>query len=339
MAGNIGTRFGDSSNGTPHPYSVLLRRGQTYTVRADTTVAINDEAGSVVESDKPIAVFGAHDAALNNITPSTYWGLEQRNMLVQEMLPYEYWATRDYLSISMIDSAAVGSYDPGVGEKVRAVTYDSSNSIRLVSSNDQDTTGYVDRYRTLDAENIRGGYSVSSSSQLPLLPFAIDYRLASSSLVSSAPTMLQLVPWQNATNLYTFAVTDDSHTRKRQYISIIARADQFSDISMWTNGIGPRQLNVLPKIGGDQQIPGRDDLLGRTYEVTAGAYELRADSNFILYQYGRVTYSLNGGWSEESPTTFVTAYAAAGGMRLRTAATARPVATATRTCGGWSISL
>jgi hypothetical protein len=67
------------------PYTVALNQGQTYQLR-NTDVSPADLSGSIVTSDKPIAVFGGHQCAnipagnvacdhiVEEITPTTTWG-------------------------------------------------------------------------------------------------------------------------------------------------------------------------------------------------------------------------------------------------------------------------
>lgn len=337
--GRIGTRFGDSSNGTVHPFTVLLRRGQTYAVLADTSTALNDEAGSIVESDKPVAVMAGHDAALNNVTSSAYWGQDQRNTLAQELLPYKFWSTHDYLGVPMIDSSTASTSNPGAGEKVRCVTYETFNTIRLQSDNGYDTSAPIDRFQTFDVANVQSGYNVGSATGQPVLPFAIDYRLMAPSTVASAPALLQLTAWDDATSRYSFSVPGGYDVRVRHYLTIITRADQFTKISYYKDGQGPKALVGLPQIGGNYAIPGHEELLGRTFEVIGGSYNLKADSNFLAYRYGRLSYSIDYSWGLNDNSTYCGEYATVVGMRLRSCATARPHVIASRSCDAWTLRI
>src|SRR5207244_4005527 len=89
----------DGNFGMPHPFIVTLNRGQVYWVKA-TVGYDNDMSGSTIVSNKPVAVLGGHEDALNGYSsiPS-----EQRNILVQEMTPVQYWGDAGFYTLPFVD--------------------------------------------------------------------------------------------------------------------------------------------------------------------------------------------------------------------------------------------
>src|SRR5688572_29210218 len=56
-----GVNSGPGSSGTPQPYIVKLQRGQCYLVKSHCGSSDNDISGSIVQSDKPVAVISGHE--------------------------------------------------------------------------------------------------------------------------------------------------------------------------------------------------------------------------------------------------------------------------------------
>jgi hypothetical protein len=335
MGGHTGKLYGSGASGTEHPYSVTLQRGQIYLVRADTSTLGNDEGGSTVVASKPVAVIGAHEAALNGLTQAAQYGFEQRNLLVQQALPYEYWATRDYIGVPIIDLPATAENDPNSGEQVRVFSYDSVNRARLIDNSDRDTSSDLTRFGVFTTPHVRDGYMVSSSYGERILPVAIDYRLPTSGGVCSMPTMQQLVPLSEATNQYAFSLGKSyAASSLVAYLTVIALSDSLASIEYWLDGQGPRSITIQHQAGSDFAIPGHSELIGRRYEVHEGSYILRSNSNFIAYVQGFETYGTNfyASFYNES-------FASPIGFRLHYDSPARPIVTAARSCSGWSLTL
>jgi hypothetical protein len=68
------------------PYSVSLNQGDVYQLQ-DPTVP-DDLTGTLISSDKPVAVFGAHAC---DFVPA---GVQSCNHLVEELWPLQYWGTQ-----------------------------------------------------------------------------------------------------------------------------------------------------------------------------------------------------------------------------------------------------
>jgi IgGFc binding protein len=72
------------------PYNLVLQPGDAYQLR-NTNDALNDLSGTIIKSDKPIAVFGSHQCA--NIPSGDEWFCDY---LVEQLLPVNTWGNDFY---------------------------------------------------------------------------------------------------------------------------------------------------------------------------------------------------------------------------------------------------
>lgn len=80
MGGHVGI-YGKHATGVPVPYTVTLRRGQCYLVKSGGSDATTDISGSIVESDKQIAVIaGQENAMLGGVSSRN---LEGRDFMIE----------------------------------------------------------------------------------------------------------------------------------------------------------------------------------------------------------------------------------------------------------------
>lgn len=113
------------------PYSVKLNRGQCYFVKSGSNQNDIDISGSLVESDKPVAVLGGQENAALGNTSLTF---DHRDFMIEQMIPVNFWDT-SYVSIPMKDSQPFDPANEGVGQNYRVYAYDSSGSDVLFTSN------------------------------------------------------------------------------------------------------------------------------------------------------------------------------------------------------------
>ncbi len=90
------------SHDSGFPYSIILQAGETYQLR-NTNDAPRDLTGTIIVSDKPIAVFAGHQVA-NVRSHNAYFA----DYLVEEMLPVQRWGT-DFFARPLAIPAAPGS--------------------------------------------------------------------------------------------------------------------------------------------------------------------------------------------------------------------------------------
>jgi hypothetical protein len=120
VGSDITHRAGDS-------WTVTLMRGQTYLVQSDRFVAgDNDLTGSMIESDKPVAVLTGHE-----ITPIILGERTSADHLIEMIPPVERWGTQ-YFDMPMAGRTVCGDYIRIVsGEDGNQITYNGKGPFRL----------------------------------------------------------------------------------------------------------------------------------------------------------------------------------------------------------------
>ena len=124
--GTVGVNSGPNSNGTAHPVTIEMQRGEVYWVRSSCNDINQDESGSTVTADKPIAVLGGQERAMIGY-PSGYWTTldnDIRNEVAEEMTPTVDWGT-EYPSIPSMPASITDVTIVGDGDMYRVYTDDS----------------------------------------------------------------------------------------------------------------------------------------------------------------------------------------------------------------------
>lgn len=112
--------FGDNSR---RPISLILNRGESFLVQADiSSRRLNgDLTGTLVESDKPIAVVGSHQ---RSTIPYEYiTDLTSRDYLLEQLPPTSVWGNKYILT-----PFATAGLDAPVGYDVARILADSNNT-------------------------------------------------------------------------------------------------------------------------------------------------------------------------------------------------------------------
>ena len=81
-------------NAKLNPIGLTLNRGESFLVQADITTQMlnSDLTGSVVESNKPVAVFAGHQRS--SVPIENVNNVSSRDYLLEQMLPISVWGTK-----------------------------------------------------------------------------------------------------------------------------------------------------------------------------------------------------------------------------------------------------
>ncbi|HWF43712.1 MAG TPA: IgGFc-binding protein, partial [Candidatus Kapabacteria bacterium] len=339
MAGNIGVSLGYGATGEKHPFTATLERGQVYFVKSTLDNSSNDLSGTTVTSSKPVAVIAGHGDAINGETQTTLQqGGDQRNMLVQQMVPVQYWQSSGYVSMPFMDSPGVTSDDPSAGDLFKIFTDTEATSVSFDiyqgGSDSRTVAPYAGSPSVID--NVEAGMSASSTDGTPIMVEQYDYRAQGTSVPFTAPTMMNVVPLANYATTFEFFVADDRfQVQKHRYINVIARSDQFSKIKLWVNGAGPKPIASLSSAGSSFGIPGHSELIGRRYEIFSGNYFITGDSAFMVYNYGMIGLDPDNDLGDNDDDDYYFEYAAPCGETFSIPGASTPKATLDTLCGGW----
>ena len=123
--GIIGCQSGAGSNGTPHPVTLIMRRGEVYWVRSNAIDVADDMSGSTIVADKPIAVLGGQERAMIGF-PTGFWTTldnDIRDEIGEQMPPTVDWGS-DYPSIPTMPASIADVTIAGDGDMYRLFTND-----------------------------------------------------------------------------------------------------------------------------------------------------------------------------------------------------------------------
>ena len=306
--GHKGVHTGSGANGTQHPYTVLLMRGQCYWVKGEGSDPLNDLSGSIVVSDKPIAVLAGHeDAFLGGVNGKT---LDARNFMIQQMIPAEYFDSTGYVSMPLKDPAGADVSDAGFGENYHVFAFDTNNvgvqakQAGVVNSNAMTTTALWSPPREIA--------NVSTSTEFHSLEFGRKFSVIMYDLrdfgnggsPQACASMMSIVPMSRWRTSFLFYVPANTfEVLQNYYINVIAEKGDIDkgNIKFTFNGSTLKPLTALTNLGKSYDFPYHPELEGARYSVSPGAYYLTntrtmidplvpidtmLQGSFMVYHYG-----------------------------------------------------
>ena len=288
---HTGVTNGPGSNGTPRPYSISLNRGQCYMVKSHCGTSENDITGSIVESDKPVAVISGHENL--GIGSVGNRSLEGRDYMVEQMIPVVHWANTGYVSLPFVDSEP--NNGEGIGENYRVIVYDSSQVNVHISPGLANLNGTI-KYYPSEVMNVTVPVDFSSDST-PFMIYQIDQANHSAKEPFPRPSMAQIIPISRWKNAYLWFVPSNVNEKLQgYYVNIIAPKAKFDSIYISKNGqkevlIGAAGLSLQ---GTYQNIPNHPELIGKRYKVFPGSFYARANFPFTIYNYGNRAADADG---------------------------------------------
>lgn len=338
---HVGATNGPGASGVGVPYSVSLNRGQCYMVKSHCGSQDNDISGSIIESDKPIAVIAGHEnVALGGVGNRS---LEGRDYMVEQMMPVDYWDNTGYVSIPMVDS------DPytgeGQGENYRTYAYDQNGAQIDMLINGISGNISMDAGRYFPAERIEVEAPTSFTSRPggngnKFSVFQIDNANHSQKQPYPRPSLMTIIPRSRWRNAYLWFVPSNVDERlQAYYVNIIAPKNKFDSIYVSKNGAKDvliASAGLSPQ-GVYQNIPGHPDLMGKRFKVVPGSYYARANFPFMIYHYGNRAIDADGDLGDFDNDDNFFAYALPLGALLGTGDSAKMTIKVDTLCTGWHI--
>lgn len=243
------------------PFDITLHSGDVYQVQAKGTVPMGegDLTGSIVESDKPIAVYAGNKFGL-----VPYEGFWFPNHLYEQMLPVHTWG-RKYFTL------------PFVGRR--------NNSYRIVAANDNTTVYYNgNEVATLNTGEF---YEILSYESDPVYfegskPISVSH-LGNSGAIDAtghvSAFMMMLTPVEQMVEEVSFEVLNtDLIYSSHYYLQIFTKTINVPLIELDNNDIS----------GKFTAIPGTEFSYAR-FNISKGTHHLishNPDEGFAAYVYG-----------------------------------------------------
>ncbi len=242
------------------PYELLMQPGETYQLR-NTREAPADLTGTLIKSDKPIAVFGSH--LCTSVSSSNFWYCDH---LVEQLLPVNTWGNDFY-------TAPLATRSNGDVFRVLAAynaTTVAVNGVPVANLN----RGQFHQMQLAFASRI------TATKPVLVAQFAnsSDY----DGVVNSDPFMSQVQAVRHYTTAYLFSTpTNDFPTN---YLQIISPTAAIGSVRLDGVVIGAASFSAIP---------------GTTYSfarvpVTVGSHIVSGDQPFGASVYGWAEYDSYG---------------------------------------------
>lgn len=364
FAGVIGVNSGYRHDGTQHPQTITLQRGQVYWVRSNPGDAEWDLSGTVIKASKPVAVLAGHEKALLG-DPSGIWTWldnDFRDMMLEQMIPVEAWETGGYVSIPFEPPLRQSNrmLKNGEGDLYRMYTpYPEGGNAHLYQGGRISPYEYqLSQFQIPVAQRenvIEDGVQVFESQGKKINVVMYDYFQGihdqdpganasgkggktqgggggSKPLESTnftTPNEMNVIPisrWRTST---LFKVPNQSEYRGGTFMNLITHRDSLGVVEVMINRASPKPLSALPSRR-KFNIPGYPELVGIRFQLTPGDYFLNGNTPFVVYSYGRTENFYKDDYGYASPT------AAALGSRDEPY---KPRAEIIPNCASWDVKI
>jgi hypothetical protein len=294
MGGHTGYSTGKGAILVEMPYTVSLRRGQTYFVKSASSDNMDDISNSIVESDKPIAVIAGHEnAAIGGVSNKL---LEGRDYMVEQMYPYEMWDTTGYVMIPLKDSQPndPSAYE-GVGEDYRIFTSEAKGT--QVQFFDGCIGAPVDmatgRFQSPPAErhDVTCPIDIEATNGVPFTAMMYDQRNHAVSAPFPAPSMITVIPisrWR--TSFLWYVPANKFESFQGYYVNVIAPDADFTGLNGILASFNGGTIKPIKQVLGLEAqwkiIPNHPGLTGVRFKLYPGSYYAKGPHEFMVYNFG-----------------------------------------------------
>lgn len=239
-------------------YQVALNQGQTYQLR-NTDSAPADLSGTIVVSDKPVAVFGSHQCA--NIPP----GQVACDYVVEQMFPVSSWG-KSFVTMPL-------------------ATRQNGDTFRMVAGTNNTTVSINGApVATLNRGQVHEQIVADPSHIVADKPILVAQYSNGSSYdnVTSDPFEVLIPPYEQFLASYTVTTPDSGFSQN--FVNVVAP----------NSAVGNVTLDGTAIAAGNYTAIGTSGFSGATVAVSLGAHTLASTSPFGLTVYGFDSYDSYG---------------------------------------------
>ncbi len=344
MRGHLGASSGKGSTGIPHSFTVALSRGQCYLVKAGGDNNSVDISGSIVESNKPIAVLGGHENAfLGGVSGRN---LEGRDFMIEQMIPVDQWDTAGYISLPLADSqpADPATYQ-GVGENYRTYTWDTLGS--KVEMSDACTgiftmpTARLSNTAT-EQQGITCPVDFKSTNSKKFSVMMYDQRNFATTAPYPAPSMMTIIPMSHWKTSYLWYVPANKfETLQAYFVNVIAPTGDFDNgIKASFNGGAIKPIKSILSLTRQWKVlPNHPGFSGVQFKLSPGSYYATGPHPFIVYNFGFRGIDPDFNLGDFDGDDFFFSYAAPAGMKFGNGSAAHISVKIDTLCSFWNVCI
>ncbi|MEP7235622.1 MAG: choice-of-anchor D domain-containing protein, partial [Ignavibacteriota bacterium] len=319
--GHAGMHAGAHATGTETPYTVNLRRGQCYLVKSGSNQSDVDISGSIIESNKPIAVLGGQENATIGVSAME---TEARDFMVEQMIPIDFLDTTGFVSIPLKDSQPFDPTHEGAGDNYRVYTFDPLGSKVLLSE-----SGFGVRDMTCarlaspppERFEVTTAVEFHSTNGKKFSVMMYDQRNQEMKPPYPAPSMMTILPisrWSKAFCWYVpnYVPTNDAIGLHQYFISLIAPSDDIDNsIMLSINGGGFKNLKQsLTSEQTFRDIPNHPELTGTRFVIHPGSYCAKGPHPFMIYNFSYQGVGMDKDTPPDADEWYSSTAAPAGGV-------------------------
>ncbi|MDP4231509.1 MAG: T9SS type A sorting domain-containing protein [Bacteroidota bacterium] len=346
MEGHHGYSSGASHTApNEQPYTIRLRRGQCYLVKSGSNSEA-DISGSIVTSNKPVAVLGGQEnAALGGMSNRF---LEGRDYMVEQMIPVDFWDTTGYVSIPLKDSypADPSTYD-GVGENYRTYTWERFGS--NVQFYDGCLSGPVDMptsrlgFPAQERQGVTCPVDFESTNGKKFSVMMYDQRNVATKDPYPGPSMMTVVPMSSWKTSYMWYVPANKFEAfQNYYVNILAPSSDFDGgggglLASYNGGTIKPLKDILSLEQEWKTIPNNPGIAGIRFRLYPGSYYVKGPHPFIVYNLGFRALDPDYDLGDMDGDDFYFSYANPVGEQLSSGDLPNFPVTIDSMCGKWHV--
>jgi hypothetical protein len=346
--------FQGGIDGLPHPYVVALEVGQCYQVQSVSGFenGTDDISGSIIRSNKPVAVIAGHQAAEVLYGDARGLDVNTSDMMIEQMVPFEYLDNTGYITIPFPEP--VGGNPNAQGEHIRFFVLDSLTPSGIFC-NSGSTFTPTHKYSGSTLFNRTTPQHFYSEEGKKFSVIQYDLKNYGTHAPLSSPSMSTVVPrshWRNAYLCSTPSIgtsTNPYALAQTYFLTIIGPKDGilWDKIKVTEPGGVTSSLSTIGPVEKTySSIPDFPDLKAVIYKVTSAkksaypeTFYLNAPFTFTAYQLcdRGVAYSMDN-FIVENTSCQAISNAMPAGMSLRNRAVPNALTyTVDTLCSGWRI--
>jgi len=285
--GRTGICYGKNATDGDKSFTITLKRGEVYAIKSAIDT-LNSLDGTYIKSSKPIAVLAGQENAFNG-KPQTNTQIDYRDLMVEQMIPVEYWSDRDYFNMPLRDSGPRNNDDNYLGEQYRVHAV-GEDMLTFNIDKQGPREGAVGPFcKFLQQSNVETGVNIRAQNGSKIGMEMYDYRQKNENAPYPAPSQMNIIPANSWKTRYSWVIPENKvGTTANYFCNIVTNKDSLTQgkILISVNGGGGRSANSFPSAGGYEIIPGHPELVGKRIIIGPGEYKLTGNTPCAVYIYG-----------------------------------------------------